>query len=147
MRRTRVVAALSVIALVAAACTSHSAVNSGGGTGTTSTIPESVKTVDAVKQTCPAAVTSSCIAIGNVSTISGIVPGLFEGAAVGTDAYLSYIDSTQHGVDGRRLLTLTPRTTSSTGTTTRSETQALIGQGDRVRRLVLPRGPGRRGRS
>jgi ABC-type branched-subunit amino acid transport system substrate-binding protein len=127
MRRTRVVAALLVIALVAAACTSHSAVNSGGGTGTTSTIPANVKTVDAVKQHCAAAVTSTCIAIGNVSTISGIVPGLFEGAAVGTDAYLSYIDSTQGGVNGR-LLTLYSEDDKFNGDDNSAETQALIGK-------------------
>jgi ABC-type branched-subunit amino acid transport system substrate-binding protein len=126
MRRTRVVAVLLVIALVGAACTSHKATNSGGS-NTTVTVPKSVKTVDAVKQHCAAAVTSTCIGIGNVSTISGIVPGLFEGAAVGTDAYLSYIDSTEGGVDGR-LLALYSEDDKFNGDDNSSETQSLIGK-------------------
>src|SRR5580698_215263 len=98
MRRTRVVTVLVVTVLLAAACSSHKPLSSSGEKGPTPSVAKNVKVVDAVKQTCPAAVTSTCIAVGNVSTISGIVPGLFEGAAVGTDAYLSYIDSTQGGV-------------------------------------------------
>jgi ABC-type branched-subunit amino acid transport system substrate-binding protein len=72
-------------------------------------------------------VTSSCIGVGNVSTISGIVPGLFEGAAVGTDAYLSYIDSTQGGVDGRKLV-LDSEDDKFNGDDNSAETQALIGK-------------------
>jgi ABC-type branched-subunit amino acid transport system substrate-binding protein len=123
MRRTRVIGALLVVALVAAACTSHTAPNSGGG-NTTVTAPP-VKLVDAVKQSCPAAVTSTCISVGNISTISGIVPGLFEGAAVGTDAYLSYIDSTEGGVDGR-ILKLYSDDDKFNGDDNSSETQSLI---------------------
>ena len=145
VRRTRVVATLLVIALVAAACTSHTAVNYGGGGGTTTpTVPPTITLVDAVEQSCPAAVTSTCLAIGNVSTIGGIVPGLFEGAAVGTDAYLSYIDSTQGGVDGRKIV-LYAEDDKFNGDNNALETQALIRQGDRLRRFVLPGGPGRRG--
>ncbi len=62
---------------------------------------------------------------GNVSTISGIVPGLFEGASVGTDAYLSYIDSTQGGVDGR-ILKLYAEDDKFQGNDNQSETQSLI---------------------
>jgi ABC-type branched-subunit amino acid transport system substrate-binding protein len=122
MRRTRVLGVLLVVALVAAACTSHTAPNSGGGT--TVTAPPT-KLVDAVKQSCPAAVTSTCISIGNISTISGIVPGLFEGASVGTDAYLSYINSTQGGVNGR-LLKLYAEDDKFNGDDNSSETQSLI---------------------
>lgn len=127
MRKTRVVATLLVLALVGAACTSHTAATPGGGGTTAPTVPKSVKLVNAVDLSCPAAVTSTCVAIGNVSTISGIVPGLFEGAEVGTDAYLSYIDSTEGGVDGRKLV-LDSQDDKFDGDNNRSETQALIGK-------------------
>jgi ABC-type branched-subunit amino acid transport system substrate-binding protein len=126
MRRIRVVAVLLVTALVAAACTSHTGANSPGSSSTV-TVPPTVTVVDAVKQSCPAAVTSTCMAIGNISTITGIVPGLFEGAEVGTDAYLSYIDSTEHGVNGR-MLALDSEDDAFNGDNNSSETQALIGK-------------------
>lgn len=126
MRRTRVVTTLLVLALVGAACTSHPAANNGGGSGTTTpTLPKNITLVDAIKQSCPAAVTSTCVTVGNVSTIGGIVPGLFLGAQVGTDAYLSYIDSTQGGVDGRKIA-LDAQDDKFNGDSNRSETQALV---------------------
>jgi len=48
-------------------------------------------------------VTSKSITVGNVSIISGPVPGLFEGAPIGVKAYFDYINS-KGGVDGRKLL-------------------------------------------
>jgi branched-chain amino acid transport system substrate-binding protein len=125
VRRTRVVTALLAIALVAAACTSHNAITPGGSGSTAPTVPKTVTVVNAMDLSCPAAVTSTCVAVGNVSTIGGIVPGLFLGAQVGTDAYLSYIDSTQGGVDGRKLV-LDAKDDQFNGDDNRSETQALI---------------------
>lgn len=116
---------LLVIALAAAACTSHKAVNSGGGNTTVPTVAPTIKFVDAGKVSCTAAVTATCLGVGNVSTISGIVPGLFEGAAVGTDAYLSYIDSTQGGVDGRKIAYYS-EDDKFNGNNNSAETQALI---------------------
>lgn len=117
------VIALAVLAGSVAACTSHPA-NAGGGT-TTPTVAKSVTLVDAEKLSCPAAVTATCVAVGNVSTISGIVPGLFEGAAVGTNAYLSYLDSTQGGIDGRKIA-LISEDDKFNGQSNRQETQAII---------------------
>ncbi len=48
-------------------------------------------------------VTSKTITIGQVDTLSGPVPGLFEGAKDGTQAYVNYINS-QGGVNGRKLV-------------------------------------------
>ena len=124
MRKSRVVAMLMVVALVGAACTSHKAVNSAADDHRP-TVSPTIKLVDAAKQSCPAAVTATCLGVGNVSTISGIVPGLFEGAAVGTDAYLSYIDSTQGGVDGRKIAFYSDDDKFS-GQSNSAETQALI---------------------
>ena len=47
-------------------------------------------------------VTATTITIGNVSDLSGPIPGLFSGATYGVDAYFSYINS-QGGVFGRQL--------------------------------------------
>jgi ABC-type branched-subunit amino acid transport system substrate-binding protein len=115
---------LIVVALVGAACTSHKVGGSGSGT-TAPTVSPRITLVDAAKVTCSAAVTSTCLGVGNVSTISGIVPGLFEGAAVGTDAYLSYIDSTQGGVNGRKIAYYSDDDKFS-GNSNSAETQALI---------------------
>ena len=48
-------------------------------------------------------VTSTTITTGNVSTLSGPVPGLFQGTVNGVKAYYDYINS-QGGVDGRTLV-------------------------------------------
>lgn len=47
-------------------------------------------------------VTSSTVTVGQVDTLSGPVPGLFEGAEKGTQAYFAYLNS-QGGVDGRKI--------------------------------------------
>ncbi len=114
------------IALLTAACTSHTAPSAGGG-GPTPTVSPTVKLVDASKVSCPAAVTATCVTVGNVSTISGIIPGLFEGAAVGTDAYFSYLDSTQGGIDGRKVELISDDDKFS-GQDNSAETQSLIGK-------------------
>ena len=48
-------------------------------------------------------VTPNHVTVGNVSIISGPVPGLFEGAPIGVKAYFDMINS-EGGVDGRKLL-------------------------------------------
>jgi ABC-type branched-subunit amino acid transport system substrate-binding protein len=115
-----------VIVLLAGACTSHAAPSAGGG-GPTPTVASTVKFVDALNVNCPAAVTATCVTVGNISTISGVIPGLFEGAAVGTDAYLSYLDSTQGGVDGRKI-ELISEDDKFDGQDNLAETQSLIGR-------------------
>jgi len=47
-------------------------------------------------------ITKNSVTVGNVSIISGPVPGLFQGAAYGVEAYFNYINS-QGGVNGRKL--------------------------------------------
>src|SRR6516165_316936 len=48
-------------------------------------------------------ITNKSVTVGNVSIISGPVPGLFQGASIGVKAYFDYINS-KGGVDGRKLL-------------------------------------------
>jgi ABC-type branched-subunit amino acid transport system substrate-binding protein len=47
-------------------------------------------------------VTGNSITVGNVSDLSGPVPGLFQGGPYGTQAYFNYVNS-QGGVYGRQL--------------------------------------------
>jgi branched-chain amino acid transport system substrate-binding protein len=48
-------------------------------------------------------VTPNSITVGSISDISSPIPGLFEGAKIGTEAYFAYINS-QGGVNGRKLV-------------------------------------------
>jgi ABC-type branched-subunit amino acid transport system substrate-binding protein len=59
--------------------------------------------VTPAEQASTVGVTSKSVTVGNVATITGPVPGLFEGAPNGVRAYFDYVNS-QGGVDGRKLL-------------------------------------------
>ena len=48
-------------------------------------------------------ITAKTVTVGNVSIISGPVPGLFEGAPTGAKAYFAYINS-KGGVNGRKIV-------------------------------------------
>ena len=48
-------------------------------------------------------ITANTITVGSISDISAPIPGLFEGAKIGTEAYFAYINS-QGGVNGRKLV-------------------------------------------
>ncbi len=69
-------------------------------------------------------VTSTSITVGNVSIISGPVPGLFEGASIGVKAYFDYINS-KGGVDGRKLL-VEAKDDAFSGQQNETETQDAI---------------------
>lgn len=47
--------------------------------------------------------TAHTVTVGQVDTLSGPVPGLFQGAKFGTQAYFDYVNS-HGGVDGRKLV-------------------------------------------
>lgn len=103
--RAVVGAVLMGVVLLAAACSSSS--NSSSSTTTTSGSSTSqpggnvtvTPAMSTEKTSCPTA--TSCFTVGNVSTVGGGVPGLFQGAAIGVDAYLAYQNSLG-GVDGRK---------------------------------------------
>jgi ABC-type branched-subunit amino acid transport system substrate-binding protein len=93
------------VALAAAGCgsgvhpnASPSTSTSGGTTSTAST----ATSAPVVTGSGPG-ITPITITIGNVSTVGGLVPGLFEGARYGVEAYADYVNSTG-GVDGRKLV-------------------------------------------
>lgn len=68
-------------------------------------------------------VTANSITVGSISDISEPIPGLFEGAKVGTEAYFAYINS-QGGVNGRKLVLDAKDSAFSAGTVA-SEAQSI----------------------
>jgi ABC-type branched-subunit amino acid transport system substrate-binding protein len=80
---------LIVCALVAAGCSSSKKSSSTGvtTTGSSGSTP---------------GVTPTAITLGNVASVSGPVPGIFQGAPYGVEAFFAYINS-QGGVNGRKL--------------------------------------------
>jgi len=87
----RVLTLVLAMAVVVASCSTAS-----GGAGSSGGVSPSMS---ATKTSCPTS--TSCFVAGNIATIGGIVPGLFKGALVGTDAYLAYQNSLG-GLDGRK---------------------------------------------
>lgn len=70
-------------------------------------------------------VTPTSVTVGNVSIISGPVPGLFEGAPTGVKAYFAYINS-KGGVYHRKLL-LNSQDDGFSGSANAAETASIIG--------------------
>jgi ABC-type branched-subunit amino acid transport system substrate-binding protein len=108
---------LVVLAVVLAACSSTSTTSSGTGSGTSSgtgsgtssgtgsgtssgSSSRSGPAIPSAAFTDTTGLTSDAVRIGNVSTLEF---GLFKGAAVGTEAYADYVNSTG-GVNGRKLI-------------------------------------------
>jgi ABC-type branched-subunit amino acid transport system substrate-binding protein len=71
-------------------------------------------------------VTATDITIGNVSTLTGPVPGLFRGAQLGTQAFVEYQNSLG-GVHGRRLKLAVADDRLDSGQN-RAQHQALVGK-------------------
>lgn len=94
---------------------------SGPAPGTSVTVTPSMNAEDT---SCPTA--TSCWEVGNVSTTGGGVPGLFEGAQVGVDAYLSLVNALG-GVDGRKFKLVADDDGLSCATN-KADTQALVSQ-------------------
>jgi ABC-type branched-subunit amino acid transport system substrate-binding protein len=69
-------------------------------------------------------VTAKTITVGQVDTLSGPVPGLFEGAKYGTEGYFAYVNS-HGGVYGRKLV-LNAQDDAFSGANYQSETQSLV---------------------
>ncbi|HYA69554.1 MAG TPA: ABC transporter substrate-binding protein [Acidimicrobiales bacterium] len=69
-------------------------------------------------------ITSSSITVGNVSVVTGPIPGLFEGAPIGVKAYFDMINA-EGGVDGRKLL-VDSKDDAFSGQLNTTETQEAI---------------------
>jgi len=114
---TLVVAGGTVGATAAAAAGAGAPLN----TSTTCQTPSKVTPAMSASTT---GVTKKSITVGNISIISGPVPGLFEGAPIGVKAYFSYINS-MGGVNGRQLL-VDSKDDAFSGQQNRTETQETL---------------------
>lgn len=84
---TRVTVAATVLALVAGTA----AVAGPAGAASSTTSPSANP-----------GITTNSVTVGQVDTLSGPVPGLFQGAKDGTQAYFNYVNS-HGGINGRKL--------------------------------------------
>ena len=70
-------------------------------------------------------VTSKTVTVGNIASLSGPIPGAFEGAPYGVEAYFAYINS-KGGVNGRKLV-VTSTDDAFTCQGSINQTQQLMG--------------------
>jgi hypothetical protein len=97
-RPARFIVVLAAAAVVAAGCSSSSKkAASTGSLGAASTVPAGNKASDV-------GVTPSQITVGEVATLTGPIPGLFQGSPYAVQAYFNYINTTEGGVYGRKLV-------------------------------------------
>jgi len=120
--RSVAVGMVLLLATTAMACSSTSssstttATAAGGGGGSTgSKVPASAFSDHT-------GITADSVSVGNVATLS--LGGLFKGAAVGTQAYADYVNSTG-GVNGRKIK-VNSADDGFTGATNKQATQAAI---------------------
>ncbi len=103
-RAWRVSALVGVAGLMIAACGSSSS-NSSGQSGSNTTVsggsaPTLPPPIKVTGNLSGPGVTATTITIGQIATISGPVPGLFQGSDDGLDAWVAYINA-HGGIDGR----------------------------------------------
>ena len=96
----------AAVALTVAGCgsSSHSSnqtgsTGTGTGTGTSATLPPPVKVTGTISGP---GVTADTITIGQITTTSGPVPGLFQDANDGLDAYVAYLNA-NGGIAGHQV--------------------------------------------
>jgi len=87
------------LSLLASACSSTNS-NSSQTTASTTGSSSSSGSIPASAFSDHTGITKTSVTVGNVSTLTA---GLFKGAAVGTEAYADYVNSTG-GVNGRKLM-------------------------------------------
>ncbi|MGA2307126.1 MAG: ABC transporter substrate-binding protein [Acidimicrobiales bacterium] len=97
---------------------------SAGAPLNTSTTCQSPSKVTKAQQASTTGVTKKSITVGNISIISGPIPGLFEGAPVGVKAYFAYINA-HGGVNGRKLL-VDSKDDAFSGQQNRTETEEAL---------------------
>jgi len=89
---------LAVTALLATACGG----SSGGGTTGGTPSGDTTKVASTIIGSAAAPITKDTVTVGNVATLSGPIPGLFQGAPYGVDAYFAMVNA-EGGVNGRKL--------------------------------------------
>ncbi len=115
-------AVVIVVALVGAACgggSSNSSSTTTTSSGPTTSAPSGGTASDV-------GITPNQVTVGNVSILSGPVPGLFQGAPNGADAFFAYQNSLG-GVNGRKVVVKSSDDAFSCNQN-QNETQSLAGQ-------------------
>ncbi len=97
-RFASVLVTVGLLPLLAAACSSAS-----NGSAPSPGSPSTTARTSASPGSETTGVTPTTITVGNVSILSGPVPGLFEGAPYGAQAFFAYQNSIG-GVDGRKIV-------------------------------------------
>jgi ABC-type branched-subunit amino acid transport system substrate-binding protein len=131
-RGARAQATRALRALLGGSVLAGSVVVGGGallGSGTAGAAPSSATCTPALAPTAAQSdattgITPKSVTVGNVSIISGPVPGLFEGAPVGVKAYFGMINA-HGGVNGRKLL-VDSKDDAFSGQQNQTETQQAI---------------------
>jgi ABC-type branched-subunit amino acid transport system substrate-binding protein len=101
-------AAVAAAAVTVAACSSSKSTSStSGGTATTvggnsSSLPTIAPPAKITGNLSGPGVTATTITIGQITTVSGPVPGLFQGANDGLDAWAAWVNA-NGGLDGRQV--------------------------------------------
>jgi ABC-type branched-subunit amino acid transport system substrate-binding protein len=122
-----ILTATAVAAILLVPTTGGAESTAGGtGKGTPPHVPTCAPVAAATRAGRDAApgVTPNTVTVGNVSTDSGPIPGLFAGAAVGVRAYFASVNA-RGGVDGRRL-EVSPSDDGLNGQQDESETASSI---------------------
>jgi branched-chain amino acid transport system substrate-binding protein len=110
-----------VVAVTLAACsstTTSSSSSSGSSSGGTSSSKDGIPQSAFSDHT---GITAHSVAVGNVSTLEA---GIFKGAAVGTEAYAQYVNSTG-GINGRKM-TVDSSDDAYSGAPNKQQTQADV---------------------
>ena len=115
--------ALGIVVLVAVGAVACSSTNSTATATTGSSSTGGTSKIPASAFSDHTGVTPTAVDIGNVSTLS-VVPGLFKGAVVGTEAYAAYVNS-MGGVHGRKIV-VQPADDKFSGAGNRQATQSAI---------------------
>jgi ABC-type branched-subunit amino acid transport system substrate-binding protein len=94
------------------------AASSASGTCTPALAPT------AAQESATTGITSNSVTVGNVSIVSGPVPGLFEGAPIGVKAYFAMVNA--HGGVNGRTLHVDSKDDAFSGQQNQTETQQAI---------------------
>lgn len=100
------------------------ATDTAGAAASTATTCPVTAPATAAQNAATTGITPKTVTVGNVSIVSGPVPGLFEGASVGVKAYFAYINS-KGGVNGRKL-NVDAKDDAFSGQQNETETQGAI---------------------
>jgi ABC-type branched-subunit amino acid transport system substrate-binding protein len=117
---------LALSLLGALAFTTGAAAGPAGGATSGSAACGTAQPLRAAQSGSTTGITPDAVRVGNVSILTGPVPGLFKGAPTGARAYFAYVNA-HGGVDGRRIQ-LDSYDDGFSGSQNTAETQTAVGR-------------------